>query len=77
VDKTTIGIIVMKKCPFCSGMIKKEEFLCPLCRRDLTEGEPELRSIYFCPICRTEETYCDSTNRVFCPHCGNYIKKTY
>ena len=31
-------------------------------------------SIFYCPRCNTEETYCDSTNRIFCPRCGNYVK---
>jgi fructose-bisphosphate aldolase class II len=31
-------------------------------------------SIFYCPLCKTEDSYCDSTNRVFCPHCRNYIK---
>jgi len=65
--------MMMIKCPFCAELIRENTLVCPLCNRDLPLA-PGSRSIFYCSICKTEDTYCDSTNRVFCPHCRNYVK---
>ena len=47
---------------------------CDKCGRDLPRSNAHIKSIFYCPKCNTEDTYCDSTNRIFCPHCRNYVK---
>jgi len=67
----------MMKCPFCEEKIKEESLVCQFCGRDLQVSRSELKSIYYCPLCNTEDSYCDSTNRIFCPHCREYLKQHY
>ncbi|MGZ3579006.1 MAG: hypothetical protein ACXWMH_07985 [Syntrophales bacterium] len=47
---------------------------CQSCGRVVPGSGGLAGSIFYCPRCNTEDTYCDSTNRIFCPHCGNYVK---
>jgi len=67
----------MRKCPFCGEeIIRKETTACPFCRGNLPNPEPcSRRSIFHCPLCHAEDSYCDSTNRIFCPHCREYLKR--
>jgi hypothetical protein len=67
----------MTKCPFCAQTIKEEAIACQLCGGNIRESKADLKSIYYCPLCKTEDTYCDSTNRILCPHCGEYTKSSY
>lgn len=67
----------MKKCPYCDETITGKMIHCKNCGKNLSTFQPDTRSIYYCPRCNTERTYCDSTNRIFCPHCREYTKESY
>jgi hypothetical protein len=65
----------MKKCPNCLKSIESEAIACEFCGRDIPKPKTDSKSIFYCPLCQTEDSYCDSTNRIYCPHCMDYIKR--
>ncbi|MGC9975355.1 MAG: zinc ribbon domain-containing protein [Syntrophales bacterium] len=64
-----------RNCPFCAETIKKKAIVCLHCGKDLPKPPPpNIDSPSYCPSCENDNAYSDYTNKMFCPHCKDYVK---